>query len=168
MRFFLCGFEHCLLGIPADAVASLIAYTRPVSRPVSRDPGGDWYFSIPHFFGFQDQRIRHGIMLKPLAQPYAKRLLPESALAQASGPPNALCPAETKAGPRNVLLVNTVEREEDIPPEDIQRLPKLFAEQAETAFYTGFWFDESSLIAFINPAPLIARIMRDYAGDWHD
>ena len=110
-------------------------------------------------------------MLKPLARqalPHTKRLLPESAHAQGSGSLNALCPAETNAGPRNVLLVNAVEREEDIPPEDIQRLPKLFAEQAETAFYTGFWFDSSSLIAFINPAALIARIMRDYTGDWHD
>jgi hypothetical protein len=54
-----------------------------------------------------------------------------------------------------------VDREADIPPEDIYPLPELFLASEQFPFFTGISFAGPVMIVFIDPAPLIARMLRD-------
>lgn len=140
MRYFVCTFDHFALGIPEDSVASIIIHSEEATGTVDRDEGGDVFFSLPRFFARSGLTGRHGIVLKPLNQ---------------GGAP------EPEEGPRQVLLVNSVDREADIPPEDIYPLPELFLASGKFPFFTGISFAGPVMIVFIDPALLIARMLRD-------
>ncbi|MDR2402851.1 MAG: hypothetical protein LBD78_02365 [Spirochaetaceae bacterium] len=144
------------MGIPEDAVAGIIIYNRDVSDIVKREEGGDVFFSLPHFFGLNDRMVRHGIVLKPLNQLTAKNQNVTGDVALDNGDT-----LEQEEGPRNVLLVSTVEREADIPPEEIFPLPEVFVTPDRTPFFTGIWFTNSAMIALIDPMSLITRILKD-------
>ncbi|MDR2759580.1 MAG: hypothetical protein LBB78_09380 [Spirochaetaceae bacterium] len=146
MRCFLCPFDHFSLGIPEDVVASIMIYSEEAARTVSQDEGGDTFFSLPHFFGQADQTVRHGIVLK----------LPGEERARNSG-----ASSEPEEGPRNILLVNSVEREIDIPQEEIYPLPELLLTRGNLSFFTGIAFENSVMIVLIDPVSLIAQIFRD-------
>jgi hypothetical protein len=142
MRYFLCTFDNFSLGIPEDSVAAIMIYSEPVSEVVHRGEGEDVFFSLPHFFALGDTTIRHGIVLKSLNREED----------------------ENHEGPRNVLLVRSVEREMTITPEDIYPLPELLLAPGKFPFFTGISFADSVMIALIDPALLIARILRDTEG----
>ncbi|MDR1949010.1 MAG: hypothetical protein LBQ38_06445 [Spirochaetaceae bacterium] len=147
MRYFLCTFDcfsgALCIGVPEDSVAAIMTYPEEVTEIIKREEGGDTFFSLPHFFELDDRTIRHGIILKPLNQAALQ---------------------EDEEGPRNILLVSAVEREIDISPEDIFPLPDLLAAPDRIPFFTGIWFTNSTMIAFIDPASLIARILKDAEG----
>jgi hypothetical protein len=144
MRYFVCTFDHFALGIPEDSVASIIIHSEEVTGTVNRYEGGDVFFSLPHFFALSGLTARHGVVLKPLNQ--------------GDSP-------EPEEGPRQVLLVNSVDREADILPEDIYPLPELFLASGKFPFFTGISFADSGMIVFIDPALLIARILQDTEGE---
>jgi hypothetical protein len=159
MRYFLCTFDCFSIGIPEDSVAAIMTYTGEVSDIIKREEGGDVFFSLPHFFNLEDRTVRHGIVLKPLNQ------LPlRYQDAEGNAPQTTEDPGQREEGPRNVLLVSAVEREEDIPSEDIFSLPEILAAPNRIPFFTGIWFAGSLMIAFIDPASLIARILKDTEG----
>jgi chemotaxis signal transduction protein len=111
-------------------------YSGEVSEIITREtPSGDVFFSLPHFFKLADRTVRHGIVLKP--------------------------PRENS---RNILLVSSVEREADIPPEEIFPLPEILAASKRGSFFTGIRISGQDMIAFIDPASLIARIIKDTEG----
>jgi hypothetical protein len=150
MRCFLCPFNNFSLGIPEDAVSAIMIYSEEVTNVINRDEGGDTFFSLPHFFGQAGQRIRHGVVLKP---------------AEPEVPQNDGAFSEPEEGPRNILLVNSVERETDIPPEEIYPLPELLLSRGPLSFFTGIAFEASIMIALIDPAVLITRIFRETKGE---
>jgi hypothetical protein len=153
MRYFLCSFDQFSLGVPEDAVAAIMIYPKTVTEMITReeelppesptgDPSGspagslagrsgDVFFSLPHFFELADKTVRHGIVLKA-----------------------------GEEGPRQVLLVRTVEREADIAPEDMYPLPQLLTAPGKEPFLKGISFAGQTMIAFIEPAALIARILQ--------
>jgi hypothetical protein len=145
MRYFLCGFDHFFLGVPEDSVAAIMIYPEAVTELIKREKAlpagspGDVFFSLPHFFDLADKTVRHGIVLKAGV---------------------GLEPAGEE-GPRQVLLVRTVEREADIAPEDIYPLPELFTMPGKDPFVRGISFDGQAMIVFIDPPTLIARILQD-------
>jgi hypothetical protein len=51
------------LGIPSEAAASLLYFSGEMGGPVEEDED-EQRFSLPHFFGFGGEKIRHGIILK--------------------------------------------------------------------------------------------------------
>jgi hypothetical protein len=55
--------EGLVLGIPTEAVGSLTLFTGVV-RGLVEDAGDERRFALPHFFGFPEEEIRHGIILK--------------------------------------------------------------------------------------------------------
>jgi chemotaxis signal transduction protein len=137
MRYFLCGFDQFVLGIPEDAVAAIMIYPETVTAVIRREEGGNVFFSLPHFFEMADKTVRHGIILK------------------AGGGPEP----EGEEGPRQVLLVRSVEREADIAPEDICRPPDLLTAWRKIPFLQGISFTGETMITFVDPAALIARIL---------
>jgi hypothetical protein len=137
MRYFLCPFDRFSLGVAEDAVAAIMIYSGEVSEIIKREtPPGDVFFSLPHFFKLADRTVRHGIVLK-----------------------------STKEDSRNILLVSSVEREADIPQEEIFPLPEILAAPNRVSFFTGIRISGQDMIAFIDPASLIARIIKDAEGD---
>jgi hypothetical protein len=55
--------EGLALGIPTESVASLMLFTGE-ARGTVEDAGDEQRFSLPHFFGFPGEEIRHGIILR--------------------------------------------------------------------------------------------------------
>jgi hypothetical protein len=147
------------VGIPEDAVAAIIIYTGETSSIVKREEGGDVFFSLPHFFGLNNRTVRHGIVLKPLNQ-----LMVKNRNAAEDADPDSGDAPEQEEGPRNVLLVSAVEREADIAQEEIFPLPEILVAPKRIPFFTGIWFTNSVMIAFIDPVSLIARILKDTGG----
>lgn len=96
------------LGIPVDAVASLVFFSGELTGPVE-DDGDEQRFSVPHFFGFSGEEIRHGLVLKG-------------------------------EGPRRVLLVSSVEREIEFPPEGICAPPSILKALGVYGFLSGLCF----------------------------
>jgi hypothetical protein len=152
MRYFLCTFDRFSMGVPENSVAAIMTYPGEISEIIKREEG-DVFFSLPCFFDLADRTVRHGIVLKPLNEDGA------GTSAENTGDTPAL-----EEGPRNILLVSAVEREADIPPEEIFPLPELLTAPGRIPFFTGIWFTGSAMIAFIDPASLIARIFQDTEG----
>jgi hypothetical protein len=156
MRFFLCAFGAFSLGVPVYAVSSLITVPWEVNRMIDRDRDENTYFSLPHFFKSEDKDIRHGFILKPQVQ--------RVPLIGSGGEQAALAadPALGKEGftdRRNVLLVTAVEKEEDIPQEEIRPLPALLGVGNIVTFFSGITFNGSLMNVFIDPAILIPRMI---------
>jgi chemotaxis signal transduction protein len=138
----LCTFDDFSIGVPEDAVAAIIIYSGEAPAVIERTEKGDVYFSLPHFFQLENRTVRHGIVLKPQDQMLDR----------------------DDEGPRNILLVSAVERETDIPPEEIFPLPDIATSPERIPFFTGAWFTGPDMIAFIDPASLITRIIQDTEG----
>ncbi|AEF86633.1 hypothetical protein TREPR_1660 [Treponema primitia ZAS-2] len=156
MRFFLCAFGDFSLGVPVYAVSSLITVPWEVTQVIDRDRDENTYFSLPHFFKSEDKVIRHGFILKPQIQkvPLLGDGLENTAL--------TADPALGKAGfteRRNVLLVTAVEREEDIPQEEIHSLPAVLGVGNIYTFFSGINFYRSIMNVFIDPAVLIPSML---------
>jgi hypothetical protein len=152
MKFFLCGFGDFLLGIPISAVSSLMTFSREAEKLVERE-GEDVYYSLPRYFGFQDQLIRHGIILKPMFT-HVLQITDER--------PGSPAEAETKWSGRNVLLVTAVEREADIPGEAIHPLPKLLAGTGrEGSLFTGIYFTGTAMVVCIDPELAVLRMLKN-------
>jgi hypothetical protein len=134
MRFFLCPFGDYHLGIPTEAVASLLVNDRKVSEMVEwDDETGDVYFSLPNFFGFSNPELRHGIVIKD--------------------------PDNFGDRNRKILLVTTVEKIEDIGLEEIQKLPGILRNIETSAYFTGMCFSRSVPIILVDPTRFIQRVL---------
>jgi chemotaxis signal transduction protein len=134
MRFFLCPFGDYHLGIPTEAVASLLVNSRKVSGMVEwDDETGDVYFSLPRFFGFSNLELRHGIVIKD--------------------------PDNFGDRNRKILLVTTVEKIEDIMLEEIQKLPGILRNIETSAYFTGMCFNRSVPVILVDPTHFLQRIL---------
>jgi hypothetical protein len=160
MRFFLCAFGAFSLGIPVYTVSSLITVPWEVKLMIDRDRDENTYFSLPHFFKSEDKNIRHGVILKPQVQKVP--LIGSGGDASlATG-----CAADIALGKdgftdrRNVLLVTAVEKEEDIPQEEIRPLPAVLETDNIFTFFSGINFNGPLMNVFIDPATLILRMLQ--------
>jgi hypothetical protein len=163
MRFFLCGFNDFLLGVPVSAVSSLMTFSREAREPVERE-GGDVFYSLPRYFGVRDQETRHGIILKPLFSGVLQ------ITDERSGPavlPEAAQEAAPEAAGRNVLLVTAVDREADIAREDLYPLPKLLAGEDRrgnndpgVSIFTGICFTGAAMVVCIDPGLTVLRMLK--------
>jgi hypothetical protein len=139
MRFFLCPFGDYDLGIPTAAAASLLVNSRKTAKTVEwDDETGDVYFSLPHFFGFSNPELRHGIIIKD--------------------------PDNFGNRNRKILLVTTVEKIEDIALEEIQKLPGILRNIETSAYFTGVCFsliglNLSAPILLVDPTHFMRRIL---------
>ena len=134
MRFFLCPFTDYHFGIPAETAASLLVNNRKTAKTVEwDDESGDVYFSLPHFFGFSDLEIHHGIIIKD--------------------------PENFGDRSRKILLVTTVEKIEDIPLEDIQKLPGILRNMKKSAYFTGICFNRPVPLILVDPTHFMQRIL---------
>jgi hypothetical protein len=134
VRFFLCPFADYYFGIPTEAAASLLVNSRKTVKTVEWDDGtGDVYFSLPHFFGFSDLEMHHGIIIKD--------------------------PDNFSDRNRKILLVTTVEKIEDIPLEEIQKLPGILRKIETSAYFTGICFNRPVPIILVDPTHFMRRIL---------
>ncbi|MDR1352233.1 MAG: hypothetical protein LBK05_03030 [Treponema sp.] len=134
MRFFLCPFGDYHLGIPTAAADSLLVSGRKGAETVEwDDETGDVYYSLPRFFGFPDLELHHGIVIKD--------------------------PDNFGERNRKILLVTTVEKIEDIPLEDIQKLPRILRNIETSAYFTGIYFNGPVPVLLVDPAHFMRRIL---------
>jgi hypothetical protein len=146
MRFFLSVFKDFSAAIPIRYVSSLVLHYSEAEKAVSHDEKTrNTYFSLPHLFNCPDEPVKHGIVLKT---------------GGADDEPGSVVKN------KNILLLPEVEREADIPPEEIYPLPKtllgLYGEKS--AIFTGIKFanmkrggGEGAVmpVLFINPGLLV-------------
>ncbi|GMO49574.1 MAG: hypothetical protein Pg6C_12310 [Treponemataceae bacterium] len=151
MRFFLSVFKNFFTAIPISHVSSLMLYYSGVEKAVSRDEETlNTYFSLPHLFNCPDEPIKHGIVLKTGGMGEEQ---------------------ESVAGNKNILLLPEVEREDDIPPEDIYPLTGILLEiyGSKSAIFTGIRFagikhdcrENGAVmpVLFINPEQLVETMV---------
>ena len=143
MRFFFCAFKGFYLAIPIRFVSSLMLYPFAAARAVEhREENGNTYFSLPHLFGMPEETIRHGIVLKDHDR------------------------GEDETGQavenRNILLTTEVEREIDIPENEIYPPPVVLAGMGTARMFGGIWFAASGdgadmLVLALDPEYLVTR-----------
>jgi hypothetical protein len=134
MRFFLCPFGDYHLGIPTEAVASVLVNNRKAAKTVEwDDETGDVYFSLPRFFGFSDLELHHGIVIKD--------------------------PDNFGDRNRKILLVTTVEKIEDILLEEIKKLPGIMRNMETSAYFTGICFNRPVPIILVDPTQFMQRML---------
>jgi hypothetical protein len=140
MRFFLCPFGDFELGFPAEAAESLLLYD--VNAP-GADTGenvryneetGDMYFFLSRYFRLPEQEVHHGIVLKDPGRIEDDRN-------------------------RKIFLLTTIEKIEDVPFEDIKRLPGVLEGMEGSSFFTGLRFRKSSMTLFVDPARLMLHTL---------
>jgi hypothetical protein len=143
----MCAFEDFFVAIPIRYVSSLVLRLEEADRAVSRDDGTrNTFFSLPHLFGSPGEPVKHGIVLKSGGKDDEPGGIVEN---------------------RNILLSPPVEREVDIPQEDIYPLPDALAGVfgKKSAMFTGIRFagtgkddsgNETVLpMLFLNPDRLV-------------
>jgi hypothetical protein len=142
MRFFLCPFGDFELGIPAEAAESLLVYNAGADRAGSEagktvvhdEETGDVYFFLPRYFGLSEQEVHHGIVLKD---------------------PDRIDDSRN----RKIFLVTTVEKIEDIPSGDIQKLPGILKGMEGSSFFTGIRFQRAAMTLFADPVRLMLHTL---------
>jgi len=140
VRVFLCDFGDFLLGVPTRFVASLT---------LLKDAGADDnLYSLGDFFGLNGKPNRHGIILKPQMQN-----VPQIAFGDGAGGDEV--PLAGVDYSRDVLLVPSVERVEDIEDGEFKALPELLA--SKMPYFSGIAFKET-MIVLADPGALAAFI----------
>ncbi|MDR2478144.1 MAG: hypothetical protein LBD48_02390 [Treponema sp.] len=143
MRFFFCAFKGFYLAIPIRFVSSLMLYPFAAARAVEyREENGNTYFSLPHLFGLPEEAVRHGIVLK---DPDGR----EDETGQA-------------VENRNILLTTEVEREIDIPGNELYPLPETLAGMGAARMFGGIRFVSTgdgadTLVLALDPEYLVTR-----------
>ena len=134
------------MAIPIAGVSSLTLYEREPSCALSRDNGGNTYFSLPHLFGVEQKISRHGIVLKNNG-------------GEDSG--------EFKN--RQVILTESVEKEIDIPDDEIFPLPRALKNVAASQIFFGITCalndihsQGGGVVLFIEPLRLTLYMSRAY------
>jgi hypothetical protein len=140
MRFFLCPFGDFEIGIPAEAAESLFVYntgtdgTETGRAVVHDEETGDVYFSLPRFFGLPGLNVHHGIVLKD---------------------PDRIDDGQN----RKIFLVPMVEKIEDVPSGDIQKLPGILRGMEGSSFFTGIRFQGEAMTLFADPMRLMLHTL---------
>jgi hypothetical protein len=147
MRFFLCPFGDFELGIPAEAAESLLVYNAGTDTAVTDRAGGederavvhneetgDVYFFLPRYFGLSGQEVHHGIVLKE---------------------PDRIDDGRN----RKIFLVTTVEKIDDVPSGDIQKLPGILKGMEGSSFFTGIRFQGTAMTLFADPMRLMLHTL---------
>jgi hypothetical protein len=142
----LSVFKDFSAAIPIRYVSSLVLHYSEAEKAVSHDEKTrNTYFSLPHLFNCPDEPVKHGIVLK---------------IGGADDDPGSV--VENK----NILLLPEIDRETDIPPENIYPLPKtlLGIYGKKSALITGIQFanikrgggDGAVMpVLFLNPGLLV-------------
>jgi hypothetical protein len=143
----MCAFEDFFVAIPIRYVSSLVLRYDMAEKAVSRDDvTRNTFFSLPHLFGFPGESVKHGIVLK-------------------SGGRDDEPGSVVKN--RNILLSPEVEREADIPQEEIYSLPATLVGMfgKKSAMFTGIRFADTKRdgceggavmpMLFLNPDRLV-------------
>lgn len=116
MRYFICTLETLTLGVPADKTERIIAAPQTLET-VYEEKDGDVFISLPAFLGKkgkkEEENLDHGIVFKE------------------------------KAGTGQwVLLLPRIDRDLEIPQEQIRSLPNLL--RSRLSCFSGAYFTESS------------------------
>jgi chemotaxis signal transduction protein len=95
---------------------------------------GDVYFFLSRYFRLPEQEVHHGIILKD---------------------PDRIEDDRN----RKIFLVTTVEKIEDIPSEDIKRLPGILKGMEGSSFLTGVRFQGPFMTLFVDPVRLMLHTL---------
>jgi hypothetical protein len=146
MRFFLCASGGSTVAIPIAGVSSLTLYENEASCALSRDNDGNTYFSLPHLFGVAQKISRHGMVLKNNG--------------------------DEDGGVfknRQVILTESVEKEVDIPDDEIFPLPRALKNVAASQIFFGITcalneihLQRAGVVLFIEPLRLTLYMSRAY------
>ena len=129
MKYFICALDEIDIGIPAEKTERIIPANR-VQNAVCETEAGTSYISLPLVLMQKNSAAPHGIVLKPSA---------------------------AQAAQKTVLLTPRIEKEEEIPEEDIHSLPESLA--GLRGFFRGAHFTKENVILILNTEKLTESIL---------
>ena len=124
------------LGIPAERTQRIIQVTRTQTAGYETE-NGEAFISLPALFQQKNAAAPHGIVLKP-----GKEQEP-----RAGNSPSAAPDLKT------VLLTPRIDRDIEIPEQNIYRLPESLG--GPFRYVRGACFSDQSLILILNPEKLV-------------
>ena len=141
MKYFICALDEINIGIPAERTERIIPAERTLysvcETVIKTETGAEAgtqsetktaYISLPLLFKQKNTGAPHGIILKP------------------SG---------GQAPQKTVLLTPRIEKEIDIPEENIHSLPESFA--GLRGFFGGACFDKENVILVLDTKKLTEK-----------
>jgi hypothetical protein len=129
VEFLFCPLGDYYLGVPAESAAFLLVNSRETGETVEWDEEtGDVYFSLPRYLGFPDAEVHHGIVIKESERPGDRD--------------------------RKILLVPSVEKIQEIPLQNIKKMPDVLQRMEGVSCFTGICFGESAPVLCVDPAIL--------------
>jgi hypothetical protein len=125
MRYFICTFETINFGIPAESTEHIIQLSRK-QNSLYETEDSNVFISLPALFRQYDT-TPYGLVLK--------------------------LSVSTNGFTRKItLLTSKIEKDMEIPDDNVHRLPKLFT--GPFIFFSGMFFSEGNMIFIINPEKL--------------
>ena len=125
MRYFICAFEMIHCGIPAESIEQIIQLSRS-QNSLYETVDSDIFISLPALFRCS-YATPHGLVLKisVSAGSFTRKV---------------------------TLLTPKIEKDMEIPDENVHRLPQLFS--GPFIFFRGVFFNEGNPVFVLNPEKL--------------
>ncbi|MDR0448704.1 MAG: hypothetical protein LBH07_08550 [Treponema sp.] len=139
MRYFICALDNVNMGIPAEWAERIISVFRTqtaVYETENNETFIEAFISLPVLFQKKDKQYEtpHGVVLKSPATTEDK----------------------TKASIKTILLVPRIDRDLEIPEENIHKLPEALA--GLFLFFKGACFIGPNLILILSPESIMESI----------
>jgi len=168
MRVFVCAFEGFNVAVPMPSVASL-ANISDLGRGIGTQrsamarekKSGNIYVSLPLLFGFTQENLRHGIILKN----------PESAddAADDTVASTAANTAASAAENKIILLSSEIVSSIEIQEEEIRPIPNALRATKFYKLFSGIICTGAAggagIILILNPQRLAPRAVRKLGSD---
>ena len=148
MNYFLCGLDTIQLGIPAEWTERIIPVTR-VQTALYETEGQETYISLPVLFRQKDCNVPHGVVLKDEA-------VMNSSLADDGSSAGAGSSVDAGGIVKTVLLTPRIEKDLEIPEENIHGLPE--ALNGLLRYFKGACFNGNSMILILNSKKITENI----------
>ena len=154
MRTFLCSFEKFSLAIPINFVSSVMLMQGNQNTAVEYDDRfRNTYISLPLLFNVSPEKTKHGIILKNDINDIDDEGVMED---------------------RNILLINEIESENEIPEDKIYSIPKILNVLQFSSYVSGIIFSctnilgnnkanlsNKNIVFIINPEQLVKNINKE-------
>jgi len=135
MRVFICSLGNISMAIPIDLISHIILFNGKTEKAVDyNSENGNTYFSLPLFFNYPSEKIKHGIILKSSENSDAGEILKN----------------------KTILLTTEIEREIEIQDEKIFPVQKTLNHTQFSLLFKGLLFDSENqrmenIILVLNP-----------------
>jgi len=144
MRVFLCAFRSFSLAIPITYISSVMLYYGSGDKKIEYDnENRNTYISLPVLFNLHDENSRHGIILKNGGNDEDNGIIEN----------------------KTILLTTEIEREINIPEEQIFSMPKIFDNMKFSYIFSGIVFgfeaNDKNMLLLLDPDALTKNLQKE-------